>query len=61
MTKNMIRAALVAGCLMIGAALPAQAALLTWNLEDVTFTDGTTATGTITMDPTAHTSSTFNV
>jgi hypothetical protein len=61
MKKNALRAAVVAGFLMIGATLPAQAALITWNLDGVTFTDGSTATGSILMDPTARTSSTFSV
>jgi hypothetical protein len=60
MKKNALRTAVVAG-LMLGATLPAQAALITWNLDGVTFNDGSTATGSILIDPTAHTSSTFSV
>jgi hypothetical protein len=59
--KNALRTAVIAGSLMLGAMLPAQAALLTWNLDGVKFDDGTTATGSIMMDVANHTSSTFSV
>lgn len=58
---NTFRAAVIAATLTLGAALPAQAALLTWTLSGVTFADGTTAIGTIVMDPTARTSAGFSV
>lgn len=61
MNKNAFRAAVVAGFLMLCATLPAQAGWITWNLDGVTFSDGSTATGSILMDPTAHTSSIFSV
>jgi hypothetical protein len=59
-TKHNVKLAL-AGLALFAASMSAQAALMTWNLDAVTFTDGTTATGSITMDPTARTWSTFNV
>jgi hypothetical protein len=59
-TKNTARLAL-AGLTLFAASMSAQAALMTWNLDGVTFTDGTTATGSIVMDPTARTSSIFSV
>jgi hypothetical protein len=46
---------------MLGAALPAQAALVTWNLENVTFTDGATASGSFTIDAAAGTWSAFSI
>lgn len=61
MKKVTLRLALVAASLLMGAALPAHAGLMTWNLAGVTFTDGTTAAGSITMDPTARTSASFSV
>lgn len=61
MKMNMFRAAIIAASLTLGTALPAQAALMTWNLSGVTFTDGTVATGSIVMDPTARTWSNFSV
>jgi len=59
-TKNTVRLAL-AGLTLFAASMSAQAGLMTWNLDGVTFNDGTTATGSITMDPTARTSSAFSV
>jgi hypothetical protein len=61
MNKTTIRAAIISGCLMLGAALPAQAELMKFNLDGVTFTDNTIATGFVTIDTTAHTSSAFDV
>jgi hypothetical protein len=45
----MIRRILVYGALVVGVALPAGATPLTWNL-DVTFNDGTTASGSFNFD-----------
>lgn len=59
-TKNTAKL-VMAGLTLFAASMSAQAALMTWNLDGVTFNDGTSATGSIVMDPTAHTSSTFNV
>lgn len=59
--KNMFRAAIVTASLILGTALPAHAALMTWNLSGVTFTDGTVATGSIVMDPAARTWTSFSV
>jgi hypothetical protein len=59
--KNALRTAVIAGSLMLGAMLPAQAGVLTWDLDGVKFEDGTTATGSIMMDVATHTVSTFSV
>jgi len=56
-----LRAVLLVGLLMLGAAQQAQATLLTWNLDGITFSDGATATGEIAMDVVANTWSTFHV
>jgi hypothetical protein len=61
MKMNLFRAAIVATSLTLGAALPTHAALLTWTLSGVQFSDGTTAIGSIIMDPTARTSGSFSV
>jgi len=50
MNFNTLRASLVAAALTLGASLPTQAAMLTWNLSGVQFDDGTIATGSIKMD-----------
>lgn len=50
MKKNTLRAAALAGLMFLGAAVQAQAALITWHLQDVTFTDGATASGWFTID-----------
>lgn len=50
-----------AGLFSLGAAQHAQATLMTWNLDDVTFSDGSSATGAISMDTSANTWSTFSV
>ena len=59
-TKHTAKLAL-AGLTLFAASISAQAALMTWNLDAVTFTDGTTATGSIYMDPSARTLSIFSV
>ena len=61
MKKNTLRAAVVAGFLLLGAAVQAQAALITWTLQDVAFTDGASATGSFTIDAQARTWSAFNI
>lgn len=48
--NNTIRAAIVSGFLLVGAALPAQAAIIKFNLDGVTFTDNTVVTGFINFD-----------
>lgn len=61
MNKNTLRTSVIAGVLMLGAILPAQAELITWRLDGVAFSDGATATGSIMMDTGTRTSSTFSV
>jgi hypothetical protein len=61
MKLNTLRASVVAGLLLLGASLSAQATPITWTLNDVTFEDGTMATGSFEFDAATHTSSTFNV
>jgi hypothetical protein len=61
MQKNTLSKVVIMGVMLFAASLPAKAGLMTWNLNGVTFADGTTATGSIVMDPTARTSSTFSV
>ena len=58
-TKNTAKIAL-GGFLLVAAAI-AQATPMTWYLDGVKFDDGTTATGSIVMDPTARSSSIFSV
>jgi hypothetical protein len=50
MTKNIARAFAVGALMSLLSALPAQAAPITWNLSGVSFTDGTAATGSFTID-----------
>ncbi|TXF97009.1 PEP-CTERM sorting domain-containing protein [Massilia arenae] len=52
--NNTIRAAIVSGFLLVGAALPAHAAIIKFNLDGVTFTDNTVATGFVNFDTKAH-------
>lgn len=52
MNFNTLRTAVVATALLIGAALPAQAAMLTWKLSGVQFTDGSAATGSVNLEDT---------
>lgn len=61
MNINKLRVAIVASTLMLGAALPAQAALMTWTLSGVQFSDGTTATGSLIMDSTTRNYTSFSV
>lgn len=51
----------LAGLTLFAASMSAQAALMTWRLDGVRFNDGTTATGSIVMDPTARAVSDFSV
>lgn len=50
MIKNTLRNALIAGSMLFGAAIQAHAVPITWTLEDVTFTDGASASGSFTID-----------
>jgi hypothetical protein len=61
MKPNSLHASVVAGLILLGAGLPAQATPITWNLNGLTFDDGTTATGSFVFDANTHTSSSFNV
>lgn len=61
MKLNTLRATVVAGLLLLGASLPAQATPITWTLSGVTFEDGTMATGSFVFDAATHSSSSFNV
>lgn len=61
MKKKMWWAPVVAGLVLLGAALPAQATPVTWNLNNVTFDDGATASGWIAYDAADLHASLFNV
>jgi hypothetical protein len=61
MRRNTLSKVVIAGLMLLGASLPAQAAQIKWNLDDVTFTDGTTASGSFTIDAAAHTWSAFDI
>lgn len=61
MKLNTLRASVVAGLLLLGASLPAQASPITWNLNGLAFDDGTTASGSFVWDADSHTSSSFNI
>lgn len=52
---------LSAGLLALLASLPASAERITWNLENITFADGATATGSFTIDRDTKTWWDFNV
>lgn len=51
----------VAGAAAITGTSPALAVPVTWNLNNVTFTDGGTATGSFTFDDAANAVSTFSI
>lgn len=51
----------LAGLTLFAASMSAQAALMTWRLDGVSFDDGTTATGSIVMDPNARVGTDFSV
>jgi hypothetical protein len=55
--RNVALAALMALC----AALPAQATPITWTLNNVTFVDGGTASGSFTIDAAAQTWTNFSI
>lgn len=59
--KKTLRAALIAGLLLSGAATQAHAVPITWTLENVTFTDGASATGSFTIDADDQVWSAFNI
>jgi len=61
MSKKMWRAPVLAGLVLLGAALPAQATLVTWTLNNVTFDDGGTASGWIEFDAATQSSTSYNV
>lgn len=61
MSKKMWCAPVLAGLVLLGAALPAQATPVTWTLNNVTFDDGGTASGWIAYDAADPHASLFNV
>jgi hypothetical protein len=61
MTRNIASTFALGALVAALAALPAQAAPITWNLNDVTFTDGTRATGSFTMDWADQTWTSFDI
>lgn len=61
MKKKMWWAPVVAGLVLLGAALTAQATPVTWTLNNVTFDDGGAASGWITYDSADPHASLFNV
>jgi hypothetical protein len=61
MRPNALQASVLAGVLLLGGILPSQATPVTWTLNDVTFDDGTMASGFFEFDAATHTSSSFNI
>lgn len=61
MSKKSWCAPVLAGLVLLAAALPAQATPVTWTLNNVKFDDGGTATGWITYDAADLHASLFNV
>jgi hypothetical protein len=61
MKTKILGALALAGLVLTAGALPAQATPITWNLDGVTFSDGTTASGSFTIDAAAHTWSSLNI
>lgn len=61
MKRLQLRSGLLAGLVLMAASLSAQAAPITWTLDNVTFTDGGTATGSFTIDAAAKTWSAFDI
>jgi hypothetical protein len=61
MKMNTLCTTVVAGLLMLGASLPSQAIPISWTLNNVTFGDGATASGSFMFDASTHTSSSYSV
>lgn len=61
MNKHIARAFAVGALASVLAALPAQATPITWNLSNVTFDDGTSATGSFTIDWNNKTWTSYNI
>jgi len=61
MNKHILARTLLAGAALLAAALPAQAVPITWQLDGVTFSDGTSATGSFVYDADTSTGSLFNI
>ncbi len=55
------KTSIVAGAILLAAALPAQAVPILYNLSGVTFSDGTAATGSLMYDAVTHVGSNFSV
>jgi len=58
--KSLVIAASMA-CAVLGAATSAGAAILTWTLQDVTFVDGGTASGSFVYDTASHATSDWDI
>ncbi|WP_426193310.1 PEP-CTERM sorting domain-containing protein [Massilia sp. DWR3-1-1] len=52
---------IIAGCVLLAAAMSASATPITYTLENVIFSDGATATGSFTFDADTHLSSAFSI
>jgi hypothetical protein len=61
MNKKFLSASVVATFLLLSAMLPAQAAPITYALQNVTFADGTSATGSFVFDAVTHKSSGYSI
>lgn len=61
MIKTAVRKLLIAGLMAFAVSLPAHADRITWNLNNVTFSDGATATGSFTIDRDTMTWWDFNI
>lgn len=61
MNKHILARTLFAGAALLAAALPAQAVPITWQLDGVTFSDGTSATGSFVYDADTAVGSNFNI
>ncbi len=61
MKKKFLSASAVAAIVLLGAMLPAQAAPITYTLQNVTFSDGTSATGSFVFDAATRKSSGYSI
>jgi hypothetical protein len=61
MTRHFFSGAVLAGATLLSATLPAQAVPITYQLEDVRFSDGATASGSFVYDADARAGSGVNI
>ncbi|WP_426177056.1 PEP-CTERM sorting domain-containing protein [Massilia sp. TWR1-2-2] len=61
MNKKFLSASVFAAVVLLSAMLPAQATPITYALQNVTFTDGTSAAGSFVFDAATHKSSGYSI